>query len=354
MAQIDVALAGRQAQEIALAQDRCKQRRHASLSQFAALDHQMRQPRMLAEPHHGAAVRRDGAGRAHRAEVEQQRARRCQRRGRRRRQPRQGGSVGDAPRRQLERQWGEVGIEDLRGREGQQPALGLLGPQAQAEAGLEAAGTTAPLVGRGLVHAHGLQPCHARARREAWHAHQAGIDHEAHAFDRQAGLGDRGGEHDLAPAGGRWRDGAVLLGGRQVAVERCHIDIGGEAVQALLDAADLADAGQEHQRAAAFRRDGAADRARHRILDAAGRLTVEVARLDREQAAGRFDQRRAAQPLRHRAGIERRRHGDDAQLLAQRALGFAYEGEGEVALQPALVQLVEDHAADALERRIVL
>ena len=85
-----------------------------------------------------------------------------------------------------------------------------------------------------------------------------------------------------------------------------------------------------------------------------GRLAVEIARLDREHAARRFDHRRAAQPLRHRAGIERRRHGDHAQVLAQRRLRLAHQGEGQVGLQAALVQLVEDHAADAVERRIVL
>ena len=36
------------------------------------------------------------------------------------------------------------------------------------------------------------------------------------------------------------------------------------------------------------------------------------------------------------------------------ALRLARQGEGQIGLQPALVELVEDHAADALERRIVL
>src|SRR5207302_3035304 len=118
-----------------------------------------------------------------------------------------------------------------------------------------------------------------------------------------------------------------------------------KTVQSLLDAADLAHAGQEHQRAAALGGEGAADRARNRVFDAARRFAVEIARLHREHAAGRFDHWRAAQPLRYRAGIERRRHGNDTQVLAQRALGFADQGEGEVAFEAALVELVEDHAA---------
>ncbi len=67
-----------------------------------------------------------------------------------------------------------------------------------------------------------------------------------------------------------------------------------------------------------------------------------------------FDHRCVAQPLRHRAGIERRRHGDHAQVVAQRRLRLAHQGEGKIGLQAALVQLVEDDAADAVERRIVL
>ena len=190
-------------------------------------------------------------GRIERAEIEQQGARRGQRGGGRRRQPGQGG-VARAPQRQFERQRRQVGVEDLGRREGQQAALRLLGPQAIADAGFEAAGAAAALVGRGLAHPHRLQPRHARARREARHPHQPAIDHDAHALDGEAGLGDRGRQHDLAPAGGRGRDGAVLVGRRQVAVERRHVDIGAEVAQALLDPADLADAGQEDQRAAAF------------------------------------------------------------------------------------------------------
>ena len=153
--------------------------------------------------------------------------------------------------RQLERERREVGVQDLGRREGQQAALLLLGPQAIADAGLEAAGAAAALVGGGLADAHGLEPRHARARREARHAHQAGVDHDAHAFDGEAGFGDRGRQHDLAPAGGRGGNGAILVGGREVAVERRHVDVAAE-VQAFLDAADLADAGQEHQGAAAL------------------------------------------------------------------------------------------------------
>ena len=353
MAQVDVALALGQAQEVALAQDRRKQGGDLALAQFAALQHEMRQSRMLSQPCHCPSVRRDRAQLIERPEIEQQGARRGQRGGGRRRQPGQGGVAG-APQRQFERQRRQVGVEDFGRREGQQAALRLLGPQAKAHAGFEAAGAAAALVGRRLAHPHRLQPRHARAWREARHPHQPAIDHDAHALDGEAGLGDRGRQHDLAPPGGRGRDGAVLVGRREIAIERRHVDIAAEVAQALLDPADLADAGQKDQRAAAFVGECPPHDRRHGILDAAGGLAVEIARVDRIHATGTLDHRRAAQPLRHRPGIEGRRHGDHAQVLAQRRLRLAHQGEGKVGLQPALVQFVEDHAADAVERGIVL
>jgi len=153
----------------------------------------------------------------------------------------------------------------------------------------------------------------------------------------------------LRRPGGRRRDRAVLVGRRQVTIEGRHVDIGAKTAEPLLDPADLTDAGQEDQRTTAFTGQRATHGARHRVLDAAGGVALEIARLDREHAAGRFNNRCVSQALRHRAGIERGRHGDDPQVLAQRALRFAHQGEGEVAFQATLVQLVEDHAADGFE-----
>ena len=309
---------------------------------------------MLAEPSHRPAVRGDRPGIVDGAEVGQQRPGGRQRRRRWGREPGQARGIGHAPGREFEGERREIGVENFRRRKGQQPALSFLGPQPVAHAGLEAAGAAAALVGRGLAHPHRLQPRHAGARRESRHAHQAAVDHDPHALDGEAGLGDRGCEHDLAPSGRRGGDGTVLLGGREVAVERRDVDGGIEAIQPLLDAADLADPGQEHQCAAALLGQRPSDGGRHRVLDPARGLAVEMTRLDREHAAGRFDQGRTAETVHDGAGIQGRRHGNDAQVLAQRHLGLAHEREGKVGVQPALVQFVEDHAADAVERRVVL
>ena len=66
------------------------------------------------------------------------------------------------------------------------------------------------------------------------------------------------------------------------------------------------------------------------------------------------DHRAVAQIGRDRRDIERRRHHDDAQLGAQRALDLPAEREREVGVNRALVELVEDHRADAVEGRVVL
>ena len=48
----------------------------------------------------------------------------------------------------------------------------------------------------------------------------AAIDHDAHAFDRETGLGDVGGEHDLAFATAAGLDRRVLLLHGQLAEQR--------------------------------------------------------------------------------------------------------------------------------------
>ena len=87
--------------------------------------------------------------------------------------------------------------------------LGLV-PQPVADARLDAAGAAAALVGGGLRHAHRAQLGQAARRVVARHARQAAVDHHAHALDGQAGLGDGGGQHHLAPAGRRRLDRPVL------------------------------------------------------------------------------------------------------------------------------------------------
>ena len=223
-----------------------------------------------------------------------------------------------------------------------------LRPQAIADAGLQTAGAAAALLGRGLADLHRRQTGHAAARVETRNPHQAAVHHDADALDGQAGLGDGGRQHDLALAGRGGGDGAVLRVGRQVAIERGDDGVGAEVglVEQGLDAADLADAGQEDQGVAGLLAQGAADGGGDGVLDA-GALggRVEVAGLDGVGAALAGHHRGGAFGVREkggdRGGVQRRRHDDKAQVVAQRPARLLHQGKGEVAVDAALVELVE-------------
>jgi hypothetical protein len=104
-----------------------------------------------------------------------------------------------APHRQLQGETGQVGAGDLG--IGKGPAGGVLQlrPQAVGDTGFGAAGPAGPLVGGGLRDADRVQPGEAAAGVVARRAAPAAVDHDAHAVDREARLGDVGGEHDPPP-----------------------------------------------------------------------------------------------------------------------------------------------------------
>ena len=94
------------------------------------------------------------------------------------------------------------------------------GPQSITHACFEAAGAAAALIGRGARNAHRLQSAHAGRRIEARATRKPGVDDDAHAFDREARLGDIRGEDDLAFARSGRTDRRVLIIAREFAVER--------------------------------------------------------------------------------------------------------------------------------------
>ena len=81
------------------------------------------------------------------------------------------------------------------------------------------------------------------------------------------------------------------------------------------------------------------------------RIAAEIARLDREGAALALDHRRVAEQSRDAGAVERRRHDEDAQIVAQARLRIERQREAEIGVERALVELVEQHGADAVERR---
>ena len=167
-----------------------------------------------------AAMGGDPARGVERAEIGEQRARLGE--GRRRRRGQEGEAVGrgGAPERELEREAGEVGAGDLGRREGGERPLLAAGPEAVAPAGRDPAGAAAALLGLGAGHALGDEAGHAGAGVEAGAPRAAGVDDHAHVGDGQRGLGDRGGEHQLAPARASGASARALLGEGQAAVQR--------------------------------------------------------------------------------------------------------------------------------------
>ena len=161
--------------------------------------------------------------------------------------------------------------EDFRASEGLERAGRGLFPEAVADARLRAAGAAAPLIGGGARDAHGFQPCQADIRLEDRHAGETGIDDDAHALDGERGLGDGGGEHHLAPPGLRRAYRQILLAALQGAVERREVDggIGDALAQKAFDPADLPLPRQEDQDGAALGPQGARDRIRYLLVDAA-------------------------------------------------------------------------------------
>ena len=85
----------------------------------------------------------------------------------------------------------------------------------------------------------------------------------------------------------------------------------------------------------------------------ASRIAGEIARLDRKGAALAFDHRRVAEQLADPRAVERRRHDQEAQILAQALLRVERQREAEIGIERALVELVEQHRGDAVERGIV-
>ncbi len=262
-----------------------------------------------------------------------------------------------APGREVEGERREVGVEDLGRREGDEG--GVLGarPEPVAHARRGAAGAAPALVGRGARDADGREAGHPAARVEARRPRPPGVHDDADALQRQARLGDVGRQHDLALPGRGGLDGPVLRLGRERAVERCDEHAAGQATlfQPLLYAPDLARSRQKDEKAARLGLgEGAADHPRHVVFHPTSfERAVEVARLDGKLAAlARDDGCALAEETGDGRAVERGAHDEDSEVGAEEGAALEREREAEVGREGALVELVEDDEADAVERGV--
>ena len=77
-------------------------------------------------------------------------------------------------------------------------------------------------------------------------------------------------------------------------------------------------------------------------------------RFDGKQPPLGSDELCVSKQLRDRLAIERRRHHEDPQRLAQLRLHIERQRKSQVGMQTSLVELIEDHAAHPLERGVPL
>jgi hypothetical protein len=190
------------------------------------------------------------------------------------------------------------------------------------------------------------------ARIEACDAGEPRVDDRGDPFDGERRLGDVGREHDAAARRGAER--ALLRVQRQVAVERHDVAAvrSGERRDRLGGAPDLGRARQEDEHVPRL-----VEEPGERGCDAGGEgprsgRRLVVLDLDREGAALGGEDGRVAEGARERVGLERRRHDDQAEVRTHRVLEVAHGGERDVALEVALVELVEDDDPHVLEERV--
>ncbi len=216
-------------------------------------------------------------------------------------------------------------------------------------------GAAAALIRAGPRRPLRLEPGDADIRLVVRNAGETAIDDEAHAFNRQRGLGDRRRQHHLAAAGLRRRDRFVLCGAIHRPKKRRNVYI--RVAQPLFEQGggphDLALTGQEDQSRAALGGERRKYDAGGVLLDAQSRVATDIARLDRKRPAGALDDRRIAEQTGDAGPIERRRHDEEAQILAQGPLRVERQSEAKIGVERALVEFVEQHRSDAFERWII-
>ena len=86
-----------------------------------------------------------------------------------------------------------------------------------------------------------------------------------------------------------------------------------------------------------------ADRRRHLRFDARGGIAAEVADLKGKARPLADDGRRVAEEALEAHDIEGGRHGDEPQILAKRVCGVQRQGQRQIIVEAAFVDLVEQH-----------
>ena len=119
------------------------------------------------------------------------------------------------------------------------------------------------------------------------------------------------------------------------------------ARQPPLGAADFGRARQESQHGAGFGAQRRRDGIRHLALDRRIGVAPEIARSTGKARPSLSTTGASPSSLADPRAVERRRHHEEAQILAQAPLRVARQRQAEIGIERALVEFVEQHRGDA-------
>ena len=262
-------------------------------------------------------------------------------------EPAQLPGIAHPPQGQLKKEACKIDGEDLRGMKRRQAVFLLARPEAQTVARAKAAGPPGPL-GRGrLRDPQGGKAAQTARRLEAGAARPAAINDIANPFDCQAGLGDGSGQDDAPPTNGVGAQGEILLGPAEVAKERQHHRVAAALVlpQEAQGFADLARAGKKGEDVAFPLPHHPGDASGKRLGDVPHQRPLQILDLHFMAAPLAADHRNPTEQSGDGGGVKGCRHHQKAQVAPQLAKVEA-QGQGEIGMNGALVELVEDDQTD--------
>ena len=263
----------------------------------------MAKARMQGQGGQGAAMRGDRTPGIQCPQVRQQ----CPRPGQGcRRRWGQKGQIGRSPKRQFQRQSGQIGLRHFGGRKSHQSAVFAAGPQPVTDAGGDAPSAPGALGGLGPADLFRDQPGHPRAGIKPGAAGQPCVDHHPDILDRQGCFGDGRGQNDLAPLDDRRNRGPLGSKGHCAEQWAKHAIGGQTRGQKPLDPANFSLARQEYQQAAGVFGKGLQNHVGDSGFQSGllGQGPVAPADIDRKSPPLGGDDGRI-QHQRHRRGIQR-------------------------------------------------
>ncbi len=195
--------------------------------------------------------------------------------------------IGGAPGGEVEQERRKIRIQHFRGPPRRECSLFPFSPEPITDAGLRPSCAAPPLLRRILCHGDRVESRQAGSRIEAGNAQLACIDNHTHPVDRQAGLRDGSGQHDLSLSIGRRLDRRVLRGLGQVSVQRRDRYVGRESgiKEPAFDTPDFRHPWKKDQETTCVLGQRSPDGLRHGCTEVSCHRMVEITCLNREHSA---------------------------------------------------------------------